>query len=148
MEARLGLPVLRICPQGPLSVVAGIDVQTDARTAGPLWATQLSPPVLGGASGLCSLARPGYTLACVTPKTTSIQVHAIITAPGNDWVTVSPGDGRTIPSFRDREHTSTVSGLFDFSRPAEVPAVRTPEALPPRRAERLQERPATSIPTE
>ncbi len=86
----------------------------------------------------------------MSPEVTHVKLRAKYAPPNRGSVTVSPGDGRIVPSFRDREHSSTVSGMFDFSRSgsAEAPPDRRAEAPPSSRAERPQEPPTTSTPTE
>ncbi len=101
----------------------------------------------------------GWVPGSHQPKQTSTSVArrrptrltAVHTSEG--LVTVSPGGGRVAPTYKEREHSSTVSGMFDFKRSgsAEGPPARQEEARPaqePEQPEQPLRPPTTSTPTD
>jgi hypothetical protein len=89
----------------------------------------------------------------MTPKVGRLTIHLKAANTSKGLVTVFPGGGRVAPTYKEREHSSTVSGMFDFKRSgsAEDLPARQEEALPaqePDQPEQPLRPPTTSIPTD
>jgi hypothetical protein len=89
----------------------------------------------------------------MTRKVERLRIRLTAARTSEGLATVSPGGGLVVPSYREREHSSTVSGMFDFKRSgsAEDPPARqeaAPPAQEPRQPEQPPRPPTTAIPTD
>ncbi len=89
----------------------------------------------------------------MTPEVEHLTIRLTAVHTSEGLVTVSPGGGRVAPTYKEREHSSTVSGMFDFKRSgsAEGPPARQEEARPaqePEQPEQPLRPPTTSTPTD
>jgi hypothetical protein len=89
----------------------------------------------------------------MNPEVERITIRLTATDPSEGVVTITHGEGLVAPSYREREHSSTVSGMFDFKRSgsAEGPPARQEVATPAqeqRQPEQPLHPPTTATPTD